>query len=76
MPWGVPTDPFRFGVWHAAATGELVAGVGVAVGDWLADGRTVIVTVLAGCAAVGELEHAQLIKPITARVPIRSGFIV
>jgi hypothetical protein len=27
-------------------------------------------------AAVGELEHAQVIRPITAMAPIRSGFIV
>jgi hypothetical protein len=75
-PWGVPTDPARFGVWHAAATGELVAGVGAGIGEWLTDGRRVMVTVLTGWAAVGGVEHAQLSKPITARVPIRSGFIV
>lgn len=75
MPCGVPTDPFSLLVWQAAA-GELVAEVGAAVGERLADGRTVIVTVFTGCAAVGELEHAQLITPITARAPIRSGFIV
>jgi hypothetical protein len=64
-------------VWQAAATGELVGALGVGVaGEWLTGGRAVTVTVLTGWAAVGELEHAQLSRPITARVPIRSGFIV
>ena len=76
MPWGVPTDPIRSLVWHAAATGELVAGVGAAVGECLTDGRTVMVTVLTGWAAVGGVEHAQPSKPIAARMPVRSGFIV
>lgn len=53
--------------------GEL--GVGVA-GEWVAGGRTVMVTVLTGWAAVGGVEQAQLSNPITARAPIRSGFIV
>jgi len=50
--------------------------VGVA-GGWVTDGRAVMVTVLTGTAAVvGELEHAQAIRPVMARAPITSGFIV
>lgn len=64
-------------VWQAAATGELVGGLGLGVaGGWVADGRAVMVMVFTGTAAVGELEHAQVISPITAAAPIRSGFIV
>jgi hypothetical protein len=51
--------------------------LGVA-GGWVADGRAVMVMVFTGTAAVGELEleHAQVIRPITTTAPIRSGFIV
>ena len=89
--------PFRFLVWQAAATGELVGalGVGVAAGcvagawvaggcvagawvaaGWVAAGGAVMVMVFTGTAAVGELEQAQVIRPITATAPIRNGFIV
>jgi hypothetical protein len=78
VPWGLPpTEPLRFEVWQAAAAGELVGGLGVGLaGEWLADGRVVMVTVFSGTAAVGEFEHAQAIRPVTARAPTRSGFIV
>ncbi|HUA40722.1 MAG TPA: hypothetical protein VMA32_04120 [Streptosporangiaceae bacterium] len=80
VPWGLPpTAPLRLPVWQAAATGELVGGLGVGVsGEGLTVGRAVIVTVLTGTATVGELEleHAQAIRPVTARAPTRSGFIV
>jgi len=64
-------------VWQAAAIGELVGELGLGVADgWVADGRDVTVMVFTGTAAVGELEQAQVIRPITATAPIRSGFIV
>jgi hypothetical protein len=43
---------------------------------WVGGGRAVIVMVFTGTAAVGELEHAQVIRPITTTAPIRNGFIV